>query len=70
SSVSDKRFGMEFVELNDVVKGHGFSLFENAPLVVGICASGLSIFRNVVKTLCRDFLLTMEAKEFNSAHDK
>ncbi|MBQ3580971.1 MAG: aspartate--tRNA ligase [Bacteroidales bacterium] len=40
SDKPDKRFGMEFVELNDVVKGHGFSLFENAPLVVGICASG------------------------------
>jgi len=36
----DIRFGMKFVELNDVVKGHGFGLFDNAELVVGINAEG------------------------------
>ena len=31
---------MEFVELNDIVKGKGFSVFDEAELVVGICAKG------------------------------
>ncbi len=34
----DVRFGMEFVELNGVVKGHGFPVFDSAELVVGINA--------------------------------
>ena len=40
SDKPDTRFGMEFVELNDVVKGKGFSIFDNAELVVGINAKG------------------------------
>lgn len=40
SDKPDVRFGMQFVELNDVVKGHEFALFDNAELVVGICAEG------------------------------
>ncbi len=40
SDKPDIRFGMKFVELNDVVKGHGFGLFDNAELVVGINADG------------------------------
>ncbi len=40
SDKPDTRFGMQFVEVNDVVKGHGFSLFDSAELVVGICAEG------------------------------
>ena len=40
SDKPDIRFGMKFVELNDVVKGHGFELFDNAELVVGINAEG------------------------------
>ena len=35
----DVRFAMEFVELNEVVKGHGFPVFDNAELVVGINAA-------------------------------
>ena len=38
SDKPDTRFGMEFVELNDVVKGKGFPVFDNAELVVGINA--------------------------------
>jgi len=38
SDKPDIRFGMEFVELNDVVKGKGFGIFDNAELVVGINA--------------------------------
>ena len=40
SDKPDLRFGMEFVELNDLAKGHGFSVADDAELVVGICAPG------------------------------
>ncbi|WP_256012687.1 aspartate--tRNA ligase [Desertivirga xinjiangensis] len=40
SDKPDTRFGMEFVELNDVLKGAGFPVFDNAELVVGINAKG------------------------------
>lgn len=36
----DLRFDMKFVELNEVAKGRGFAIFDNAELVVGICAKG------------------------------
>lgn len=44
SDKPDLRFGMEFVELNDVVKGKGFSIFDNAELVVGINAKGCASY--------------------------
>lgn len=40
SDKPDTRFDMKFVELNDIVKGQGFPVFDNAELVVGICAKG------------------------------
>lgn len=40
SDKPDTRFEMKFVEFNDVVKGKSFPVFENAELVVGICAKG------------------------------
>jgi aspartyl-tRNA synthetase len=40
SDKPDVRFGMEFVEMNDLVKGKGFGVFDNAELVVGINANG------------------------------
>ncbi|GAB4131508.1 MAG: aspartate--tRNA ligase [Bacteroidia bacterium] len=36
----DTRFDMKFVELNHLVKGKGFKVFDDAELVVGICAKG------------------------------
>ena len=42
SDKPDIRFGMEFVELNDVAKDKGFSVFDSAELVVGICAEGVA----------------------------
>lgn len=36
----DTRFEMKFVELNDVVKGKDFKVFNDAEFVVGICAKG------------------------------
>jgi aspartyl-tRNA synthetase len=40
SDKPDTRFGMHFVELNDVVKGSDFPVFDAAELVVGIKAEG------------------------------
>lgn len=36
----DLRFDMKFVELNHLVQGKGFPIFDQAELVVGICAKG------------------------------
>lgn len=36
----DIRFGMEFVELNDLVKGKDFKIFDDAELVIGINVEG------------------------------
>ena len=38
SDKPDLRFGMPFVELMDVMKGHDFSVFDNAAYIGGICA--------------------------------
>lgn len=40
SDKPDIRFGMQFVELNKVVQGQGFGVFDNAELVVGINVKG------------------------------
>lgn len=40
SDKPDTRFGMRFVELMDVLKGSGFSVFDNAAYIGGICAEG------------------------------
>lgn len=38
----DLRFGMPFVELNELTKGKNFAIFDAAELVLGICAPGAS----------------------------
>lgn len=40
SDKPDTRFGMKFTELNDLVKGKDFKVFDDAELVVGINAEG------------------------------
>lgn len=40
----DTRFEMTFVELNDLAKGKGFKIFDDAELVVGICAEGCASY--------------------------
>jgi aspartyl-tRNA synthetase len=40
----DIRFGMPFVELDDLAKGKGFGIFDNAELVLGITAKGAATY--------------------------
>ena len=40
----DLRFDMKFVELNEVTQNKGFAIFDQAELVVGICAKGAAEF--------------------------
>ncbi len=42
SDKPDLRFGMTFKELNDLVKGKNFKVFDDAELIVGINATGCS----------------------------
>ncbi len=44
SDKPDIRFGMRFVELMDILKGHGFSVFDNAAYIGGICAKGAATY--------------------------
>ena len=44
SDKPDIRFGMKFVELMDIMKGHGFSVFDNAAYIGGICAEGAATY--------------------------
>lgn len=44
SDKPDLRFGMRFVELMDVMKGYGFSVFDNATYIGGICAEGAASY--------------------------
>ena len=56
SDKPDIRFGMQFVELNDVAKGKGFGLFDNAELVVGICAEGCAEYTRKQLDALTDFV--------------
>ena len=52
SDKPDIRFGMQFVELNSVVQGQGFGVFDNAELVVGInVTNGNSLTRKQLDKL-------------------
>ena len=44
SDKPDIRFGMEFVELMDILQGKGFSVFDSAAYVGGICAEGAASY--------------------------
>ena len=44
SDKPDLRFDMRFVELMDTLKGHGFSVFDNADYIGGICAKGAASY--------------------------
>ncbi len=44
SDKPDTRFEMRFVELMDVLQGHGFSVFDSAAYIGGICAKGAATY--------------------------
>ena len=44
SDKPDTRFGMKFVELMDILKGYGFSVFDGAAYIGGICAKGAATY--------------------------
>ncbi len=44
SDKPDTRFDMKFVELDGILKGHGFSVFDNAAYIGGICAKGAATY--------------------------
>jgi len=56
SDKPDTRFEMQFVELNDVAKGKGFSIFDEAELVVGINAKGLADYTRKQLDALTDFV--------------
>ena len=52
----DIRFDMKFVELNDIVKGKEFKVFDDAGLVVGICAKGAAEYTRKQMDELTDFV--------------
>ncbi|WP_276091294.1 aspartate--tRNA ligase [Pedobacter sp. JY14-1] len=56
SDKPDTRFGMQFTELNDVVKGKDFAVFDNAELVVGINAKGCAGYTRKQMDELTDFI--------------
>ena len=56
SDKPDLRFGMKFVELMDIMKGHGFSVFDNAAYIGGICAEGAATYTRKQLDALTDFV--------------
>ncbi|WP_286752445.1 MULTISPECIES: aspartate--tRNA ligase [Sphingobacterium] len=56
SDKPDIRFGMQFVELNDLAKGKGFPVFDAAELVVGINAENCAHYTRKQLDALTDFI--------------
>ncbi len=56
SDKPDIRFDMRFVELDNVLKGHGFSVFDNASYIGGICAKGAAHYTRKQLDALTDFV--------------
>lgn len=56
SDKPDLRFGMEFVELTDLAKGHGFPVADDAELTVGICVPGCADYTRKQLDQLTDFV--------------
>ena len=56
SDKPDTRFGMEFVELKDVLSGYGFSVFDDAAYIGGICAEGAASYTRKQLDALTDFV--------------
>ncbi len=56
SDKPDIRFGMQFVELTDLAQGKGFSVADDAQIVVGICAHGCASYTRKQLDQLTDFV--------------
>ena len=56
SDKPDLRFDMKFVELMDILKGHGFSVFDSATYIGGICAEGAAHYTRKQIDALTDFV--------------
>lgn len=56
SDKPDLRFDMKFVELMDVLKGHGFPVFDGAAYIGGICAEGAAAYTRKQLDALTDFV--------------
>ncbi len=56
SDKPDLRFDMKFVEVDDIMKGHGFSVFDNAAYVGGIVAKGAASYTRKQLDALTDFV--------------
>ncbi|MCQ2250206.1 MAG: aspartate--tRNA ligase [Bacteroidales bacterium] len=56
SDKPDLRFDMKFVELMDIMKGSGFSVFDNAAYIGGICAKGAATYTRKQLDQLTDFV--------------
>lgn len=56
SDKPDTRFGMEFVELKAVLSGYGFSVFDDATYIGGICAEGAASYTRKQLDALTDFV--------------
>src|SRR5690554_124086 len=56
SDKPDIRFGMEFIELNDVAKGKDFAIFDNAETIIAINAKGCAEYTRKQLDALTDFV--------------
>lgn len=56
SDKPDIRFGMEFVDLTDLAKGHGFAVADDAELTIGILAGGCASYTRKQLDQLTDFV--------------
>ena len=56
SDKPDTRFEMKFVELDDIMKGHGFGVFDNAAYIGGINAKGAAGYTRKQLDALTDFV--------------
>ena len=56
SDKPDIRFEMKFVELMDIMKGHGFGVFDSAVYIGGICAKGAASYTRKQLDALTDFV--------------
>jgi aspartyl-tRNA synthetase len=60
SDKPDMRFGMEFVELDDILKTGSFPVFDNAAYIGGICAPGCAVYTRKQLDQLTDFVKSQQ----------